>query len=689
MKHRRLIFLAFLTVIVTSVYWKTFNYDLIWDDELYFKNNLIFIENKPLSAALKFSYFSEQLGIQDQDHYYRPVLTASFWLENKLWGIRNVTLRLTNLVIYILSLIFLFFFLKRQSEKDYFAEIATLIFALYPLNIDNIVWIVGRGDLLVLLWGVLTFLFLDLFIKRKKGVFLVCSSLFFFLGIFSKETFLLFLPLLILYERIKHKKVTLPYHLVNVFLTISFFILKNILLNIGNFKISQVASGLGSLLAMLGTSGYYFRTIVFPVYYDMFLPVTRMTNLFYLLFGLLFILFILYLFFRSKKDSEFIIPSAFFLVFLAGHVPLIFANIIPFQIYSRYMMIAALGFVWLLAKHLTRLKEQSRLYVVFAILILFIPSIVLNASSYKTKISFWQRAQKSLPNDAFVLISTAKTYNESSDYLSAELSLNRVLSLQIKREAAIMVSLLYADIERAKADYKSALRWLTSIEDFEKDPGVKVAPFIRYEINSRRAKVYMAKGDISSAEKLLEQNISNYGAVRDSYSQLYTLYVGYGLWEKAAGLEKTMKKVFPNYFAPIDTEKAREEFKTFSFDERMAFYIQSKNFSDAIALVKTKPSLDLDHQFVLAMLYYSKGDAEEGEKVIGQIISANANSYEIMNKIGYLYLLNFARVREALNYFEKSLALNSAQPEIMSLSARLKNDYLAKLTEVWKDKPLQ
>jgi len=676
-------FIIILVIILFGLYWKTFNYDLIWDDELYFKTNLIFQENKPLSAALKFSYFSEQLGIQGQDHYYRPVLTASFWLENKLWGIRNVTLRLTNLIIYILSLIFLFFFLKRQSEKDYFAEIATLIFALYPLNIDNIVWVVGRGDLFMLLWGVLTFLFFDLFIKRNKGVFLVCSSFFFFLGIFSKETFLLFLPILILYERVKGKKVTLPYHLANVCLTVLFFVIKNVLLNIGNIKISNSPTSLDSLLAMVGTSGYYFRSIIFPIFYDMFLPLARMTNLFYLLSGFLSILFIFYLFFRSRRDQEFVIPSVLFLLFFAGHIPLVFTNIIPYQIYSRYMMVAALGFVWILTKHLVRIKEQARLSLVFVILILFIPSIVISAGSYRTKISFWQRAQKAMPDDAFVLISTGRTYFESKDYLSAELSLNRVLSLKIKREAAIMVSLLYADIEIEKADYELALKWLTSIEEFEKDPGIKVAPYIRYEINSRRAKVSISKGDVSSAEKLLEQNIAHYSTVKDSYSQLYNLYFSHGLWDKAAGLEKMMKKVFPNYFASIDTEKAREEFETFSFEKKMAFCIQGKNFAEAIALIKTLPSLDLDHQFVLAMLYYSKGDTQEGERVIGEILRGDPNNYEIMNKIGFFYLLNFARAKDALNYFEKSLRLNQSQPEILSLSNRLNNNYLAKLTKVW------
>jgi len=92
-------------------------------------------------------------------YYYRPLLTLSFMIENKLWGLKNTSLRLMNLIIYILSLIFLYFFLKEQSEKKYFAEIATLLFAFYPVNAENIVWAVARSDLLVLFWGTLTFLF--------------------------------------------------------------------------------------------------------------------------------------------------------------------------------------------------------------------------------------------------------------------------------------------------------------------------------------------------------------------------------------------------------------------------------------------------------------------------------------------------------------------------------------------------
>src|SRR4030043_905417 len=164
MRKKALFLVGLLAVIVIGLYWKTFSYDFIWDDEIFFKHNLLFIEHQPLTSALKYSYFSEQLGVQGQAHYYRPLLTLSFLLENELWGIKNITLRLTNLLLFYFSLLFLYAFLKVYSDKAYLPEITTLLFALYPLNSENIVWVVGRGGLLLLLWGSLPFLFFWLFL---------------------------------------------------------------------------------------------------------------------------------------------------------------------------------------------------------------------------------------------------------------------------------------------------------------------------------------------------------------------------------------------------------------------------------------------------------------------------------------------------------------------------------------------
>src|SRR4030042_2386846 len=501
------LYVAILAVIVFGLYWKTFDYDLIWAEEIFFKHNLPLIEHQPLTSAFKYGYFSEQLGVQGQDHYYRPLLTLSFLLENELWGIRNITLRLTNLLIFLLSLIFLFAFLKAHSDKAYLPEIPTLLFALYPLNCENIVWVVGRGDLFLLLWGSLAFLFFELFLKKGRPLYLVGSSFFFLLGVFSKETFILFLPLLLLYEKVRRRKICWPYHLANASIILLFFFIKNLVLGIKNIRMGYTPNSLENVRVALGTLGYYLRTMIFPMRYDMFLPVSDMSRIIFLAFGLLAVAFIVGLAVWCKKDRAVVLPASLFVLFWLGHIPLIFANILPYQIFSRYMMVAALGLVWLLAHFLMRVKERPRFGIVFLILMLFIPSTVLHAGAFKNSTTFWNRAMRSSPNAAYVLFQAAKTAIENKDYLSAEVDLNRSLGVRMQGETAILVSLLYADIEMMRANYPGVLRWMTSVEEFDKSPEIKIAPFVRYQINAKKARVFVSQGDIGGAEKRLLEDI--------------------------------------------------------------------------------------------------------------------------------------------------------------------------------------
>ncbi len=685
MRKKDLIYVAFLVVIVFGLYWKTFSYDFIWDDEIFFKHNLLFIEHQPLTSAFKYSYFSEQLGVQGQDHYYRPLLTLSFLLENELWGIKNITLRLTNVLIFFLSLLFLFAFLKAHSDKPYLPEITTLLFALYPLNSENIVWVVGRGDLFLLLWGSLTLLFFEFFLKKGRRLYLAGSSFFFLLGVFSKETFIFFLPLLLLYEKVRRRKISWPFHLANASIILLFFFIKNLVLGIKNIRMVYTPNSLENVRVALGTVGYYLRTMIFPVRYDMFLPVSDMSRIIFLVFGLLALVFIVVLAVWAKKDKGVVLPASIFVLFWLGHIPLIYANILPYQIFSRYMMVAALGLVWLLAHFLMRVKERPRFGIVFLVLMLFIPSIVLNAGAFKNSTVFWNRAMNSSPNDAYVLFQAAKMSIENKDYLSAEIDLNRSLGVSMKRETAILVSMLYSDIEMMRADYPAVLRWMASVEEFNKSPEIKVAPFIRYQINAKKARVFLSQGDIDAAEKLLLENIRGYSTVKEAYSDLHNLYISRGRWPEAAQLEVTMKSIFPAYFAGIDTAKMQQEFETLPFDKKMTFYIQNRNFSAAVALVGTLPSLDVDHQFLLARLFFYEGKVDEGNKAVQEIVDQSPGNIETLNKTGFFYLYNLVRVKTALGYFEQSLALNPSQPEIIVLVGRLKKEYLEKLKDVWTE----
>jgi tetratricopeptide (TPR) repeat protein len=672
MKKKDALFILILIIIVFGLYWKTFSYELIWDTKILIQQNLLFKENPPLWSALKFGYFREQCGMGKVDFYYRPLVTASFLLENKLWGLKNTTLRLTNLLLYLLSLVVLYLFFKNQNQKNNFPEIATILFALYPLNVDNIVWVVSRGDLLLLLWGSLTLLFLELHIRKGKPVFLICSSLFYLLGIFSKEAFLFFFPILVLYERIKRKKLSLPYHLVNFLITIFFFILKNGILGIKNLKLVILPSFWANIKVVLATMGFYLRSLVFPLYYDTFLSQKNVVKWPYIILGIISTLVFLYFIHGYKKEKWITLPLSFILAFMGGHAILVFSSLFPFKVYSRYMMIPALGLVWILTKYLCQTKEKIRLYTVLILILLFIPSIIINAQSYRNEQTYFERALRSSPTDAYLLYSLAFYYfDDKEDLLRAESILDEALSYKMRRQTAILVYLLYSDIEFAKSDYRRVFTWLEQIKDFQQPPHIQLAPFIRYSIHRKEALVNISLGNVSQAEKLLIKNMEEYGNLYEPYMELYNMYIGYNLWDKAKQLEVIMKEKFPSFFINLNTKEIKKRFDSFTPDQKIGFFTRFKNFQDAIDLIKNRPHLDLSSQLFLSKLLYRQGKEKEGEKLILDILDENPDDYRILNAIGDLYLRELFRVKKALIYFQESLEMNENQPEIADLVKNL------------------
>ncbi len=679
-KNQSIIFIVVLIITLSALYWKTFNYEFIWDSKIYFKQNILFTENYPLSSAFKLGYFHGSLGKSNIEDYYRPLLAISFIIENKVWGLKNPTLRLINVFIYILGLIFLYYFLKLHSKKKYFPEITTLLFALYPLNVDNIVWIVGRGDLLLLLWGSLTFLFLGLFIKKGKYYYLIASSFFYLLGIFSKETFLFFLPVLFLYEFVKRKKISIPYHMAIVLMSTFFFVLKSKILGIQNLRIVFPSNILENIKIVVSSLGYYFRSAVFPVYHDFFIPLQNVVNLAYILSGILFILFLVLLLYQSRRDSEVIIPLSFIVFFTGGVLLLLFTDLFPFKLYARYMMIPALGFIWIFVKYIGRLRERVRLTLAFVVLLVFILSTVINTYSYKSELIFFNRANTSFPENGYILFQMTKILYERQDYLAAELALYKALSCKQSEKTAILLSLYHASIEHVKADYNKALKRIEEIENLESYLDIQLAPFTRFLINNQKAMVSIDQGNINTAEKLLKENIKQNKNIKEPYKMLYQMYVGQNMWEKASNLEQIMIEQFPS-FAVMNTTQIKNHFNSLPAKEKITFYVQYKNYRKAIDIIKTFFPLSLNNKILHAKLTYWEGNEDEAKNIIEDIFSDYSNDFRVMNKIGDFYLKDLIRVEEALFYYKKSLEINKNQPEVSILVFSLIENYLNKLKE--------
>jgi hypothetical protein len=86
---------------------------------------------------------------------YRPLSIASFALDGALWG-RDSTggptfrgVYLSNLLLHVMCVLAAFSVLRHMLRKPTLPFLAALIFAVHPANVESVVHLVGRCDLLM------------------------------------------------------------------------------------------------------------------------------------------------------------------------------------------------------------------------------------------------------------------------------------------------------------------------------------------------------------------------------------------------------------------------------------------------------------------------------------------------------------------------------------------------------------
>ena len=80
------------------VYAGTLAFDFVWDDTLLIQRSYQLHHWRDLWPALTSHFWAE---LQDSSHYYRPLVTLSFFLDLKLWGLNPLGFHLTNVLAHL------------------------------------------------------------------------------------------------------------------------------------------------------------------------------------------------------------------------------------------------------------------------------------------------------------------------------------------------------------------------------------------------------------------------------------------------------------------------------------------------------------------------------------------------------------------------------------------------------------
>lgn len=112
---------------------------LIWDDFIWFQSRAV-LEWSGLGAI-----WSWPSRIYREGHYW-PLTYTTFWLEHKIWGLEPAGYHIVNVVLHLLNSLLVWRVLLRLAVPG--AWVVAVVFAIHPLQVESVAWIIERKDVL-------------------------------------------------------------------------------------------------------------------------------------------------------------------------------------------------------------------------------------------------------------------------------------------------------------------------------------------------------------------------------------------------------------------------------------------------------------------------------------------------------------------------------------------------------------
>ena len=150
----------------------------VWDD-------VIFSEEPVIHAVsgLKSIWFSPS-DIRNEGHYW-PLVYSGFWLEHKLWGLNPAGYHAVNIALHLLNCLLLWRLLERLRVPG--AAVIAAVFAVHPVHVESVAWIIERKDVLSALFYLTAVLVWVRFVEQPRAWRYALALMLFAAGLLSKS----------------------------------------------------------------------------------------------------------------------------------------------------------------------------------------------------------------------------------------------------------------------------------------------------------------------------------------------------------------------------------------------------------------------------------------------------------------------------------------------------------------------
>ncbi|PIP69159.1 hypothetical protein COW91_00670 [Candidatus Nomurabacteria bacterium CG22_combo_CG10-13_8_21_14_all_32_8] len=397
--------------------------------------------------------------------YYRPMLTISFIFDYQIGGAYPFIYHFTNISLHILVSFLIFIFFKKLDYKKELAFLFSIIFLVHPVLTQAVAWIPGRNDSLLAVFILSSFIFFIKYLKEEKIKNLFLGLLFFSLAIFTKESALSILFLMIFYSCFiyKEKKLFIKnlYFFIGLFGIVTIWaIIRNIVL-LGSIPITPTII-IRSIYSNFLAIPQFIGKIFFPFNLSV-LPIIKDTTFIYGTIAII-LLIILFILIKKKRWNFILFGFMWFFAFLLPAFIRPYGNIIAdFLEHRLYVPIIGI-FIFLLETDFVGkidFKNKKTLILIGSLIFLFSIINIIHNGNFSDKLSFWENAAQTSPNHPLAHRNLGAMQYLNKDMENAEKESKIALELNPEEQMAHNnLGLIYASqnkLKEAEEEYKKEL----------------------------------------------------------------------------------------------------------------------------------------------------------------------------------------------------------------------------------------
>src|SRR3989344_4336301 len=481
--------------------------NFVWDDKVFIIGNPDLYSFNVLKLFGK-NYFN-------YGSYYKPISAIYFSTLYTLFGQNAFYYHLFQLVLHILS-VYLVFIIFRKFMKEKISFFLSLIFLVHPMNVESVSYISSSVSEVYFVFGAIAFL--KAVKDNPKITSLIFIYLFILLSLFTKETGIVFLLLILIYRFI-FNRIKFLYFCLASFMTLAIYIFVRWLLH--GFELINVYSipimRLSFWERMINVPAvlfYYLKTFFFPITLsvDQLWIVTKinLTNFYLPLFVLFFFFSVLFYFtvrlhlVDTHKSKKLIFFLIWFLVGILPYTQIVALDMTVADRWFYFAMVGLIGTLGILAEKLSIRFNRIFFSSLIIILILFGLRTIIRNSNWQTASTLFSHDIKiednyDIENALGAELILDGKYKEAKTYLEKSVA---TLPYETNLTNLGIAYQKLGDLESARNIYEKAL----GAKNYNLDTSHK-----HYELTyANLAEILIVQGNDNKARNLTKAAVSDY-----------------------------------------------------------------------------------------------------------------------------------------------------------------------------------